>query len=270
MNPVLPIAAGRTARAASVAVACLAGYRLLTNKNPAPTIVLCVNAAITAALCLDLVAAFYGPCNIGYPGLYTRMENAEGKAALTFDDGPDPRTTLRLLDILDRYDAKATFFFLGEKCALHPELVKQTLGRGHSVAMHGYTHIPLAFKSRSFVRSQIIRNAAQLNGEVLPYFRPPYGFKSAVVRDVCKAQGVLLTTWSINPKDYLEPEPDEISRRIISKLHGGAIILLHEWVEATHIALPGILEQMRSCGYEPSTLPAVPRGTFRPQELFKS
>jgi len=257
MNPVIPITAKKFTRSALFSLGLLAGYRIVKGRYPSPREVACANAVLVAALSYELTASFYGQWSFGYPGLVTKMPTVGRFAALTFDDGPSEEFTPRLLDILDHCGVRATFFMLGERAERLPHLVQETISRGHTVAPHGFHHVALPTKSMKFIRHQIRNTLAALGPSAVPYFRPPHGFKSYGLLRACSLEHVSLTTWSINPKDYFNPAPQELTQRVLNSLHEGAIILLHEWSESTLLALPDLVKQCRNdYGFDLACLPA--------------
>ncbi len=206
-------------------------------------------ALFCAVVSANLCSIFIGPLRLGYPRLLTRLPpgRALGRAvALTFDDGPDPETTPLLLDALRDAGARATFFVLAPNVARHPELTRRIVEEGHTVALHGARHVEVATWSTSQVEQEI-RGALAVLREYAPephHYRPPYGFKSRSVQRAADAMGMQLTTWSVNPKDYTEISTAEITRRVLSRVRPGSIILLHDSRPITVEALPALLKRL--------------------------
>jgi peptidoglycan/xylan/chitin deacetylase (PgdA/CDA1 family) len=175
--------------------------------------------------------------------------------ALTFDDGPSPTSTPKILDLLDRAKAKATFFVIGKKAEAHPELVREILARGHAVALHSYAHHRLfALKSARYVRDDLTRAIAVLTaitGERPVLFRPPIGHTNPTIARVVKELGLEVVGWSVRALDGVAAaDPRRVARRVKSGLDDGAIVLMHDAAEredrepASVTALPAILEAM--------------------------
>src|SRR6202049_4695468 len=107
------------------------------------------------------------------------------KIALTFDDGPNPEVTPRLLELFDRYSVRATFFLIGKFARACPELVKEISARGHLIGNHSDTHANLFFRSRAGIRGELVRCqddiAAAAHAEPPRWMRPPYGYRSPLL-----------------------------------------------------------------------------------------
>lgn len=196
-------------------------------------------------------------------GMYAAVHcEARGTAraiALTFDDGPDPRTTPAVLDILERYEAVATFFVVGHKVDKYPEVVRQIVARGHALGLHGYEHDRLfALKPPAYVAADIekTRDAVERACGVRPQlFRPPIGFVSPRTAAGASRVQAPLIGWSARAYDGTGPvSPERVVRRIEAGLRAGAIVLLHDAAErddftpAAIEALPRILEAIQRRG----------------------
>jgi peptidoglycan/xylan/chitin deacetylase (PgdA/CDA1 family) len=173
--------------------------------------------------------------------------------ALTFDDGPHPVTTRRVLAILARGGVRATFFVIGEKVERHPDVVREIAGAGHGLAMHGYRHDRLySLKPPNAVRDDIVktRDAIERAAGVRPrWFRPPIGHLSPRTAAGAERAGVQVVAWSVRGLDGLRSaDADRVITRIERGLRPGAIVLLHDAAEsddyapASLAALPRILE----------------------------
>lgn len=133
--------------------------------------------------------------------------NSPRKLAITFDDGPNPAITPRLLDLLDRYQAKATFFVIGRFVRECSDLVKETAARGHSVGNHTDMHRNLTWLSPSQITVELrlchhaIANAV---GAPAKWFRPPYGFRNPWVIPAAAELGCKTAMWTLIPGDWLE------------------------------------------------------------------
>jgi peptidoglycan/xylan/chitin deacetylase (PgdA/CDA1 family) len=179
---------------------------------------------------------------------------------LTFDDGPDLEYTPKVLEILAKYDAKATFFEVGENIQKHPELTKRIHAAGHSVQNHTWTHPDLrklsatAFQQQVRSTDQVIR--AQI-GSTPGCLRPPYGGVSAAVRQRAKALGKDLVVWTVDSRDWTKPGPTAIVQRVLKNVHSGSVILMHDGGgnrSQTVAALPTILKTLEAQGYGFRTL----------------
>ena len=176
--------------------------------------------------------------------------------ALTFDDGPGG-TTEDLLRILKDHNAKATFFLVGMNVKQRPELARRIVAEGHQVASHSRSHpdmttlrddqIPKELAAASYI---LARDA----GVRVRAFRPPGGQYDERVLRAAKEQGLLTVLWSNNTGDYTVKDPAWITRRTLSNVQNGDIILLHENQQHTVQALPAILEGLESKGYRAVTV----------------
>jgi peptidoglycan/xylan/chitin deacetylase (PgdA/CDA1 family) len=172
------------------------------------------------------------------------LPGAQG-AALTFDDGPDPDTTPRVLDALRRAGARATFFVIGEKAERHPEIVRRMVAEGHLVALHGYRHDRLyAFKSPSAVADDIRRAADVVEAAtgVRPrWFRPPLGYVSPRTAAGARRAGVEIVGWTARALDGLAGRsPRAVVMRLAPALTDRAILLLHDASERGGSAPAGV------------------------------
>ncbi len=170
--------------------------------------------------------------------------------ALTFDDGPSATTTPRLLDILAGRGVKATFFVLGNMAERAPGVVQREAADGHEVASHTPYHDNLVLLSAAQVRAQALemdRIFTNILGTVPPFTRPPYGEVNGSVRE---ALGQPLIMWSIDPKDWQDRNAAIVCSRVVGAAFDGAIILVHDIHATTVDAVPCIIDNLRSQGYE--------------------
>jgi len=169
------------------------------------------------------------------------------EVALTFDDGPDPDVTPRVLDLLDRHGARATFFCIGERVRAHPEIAAEIARRGHRVENHTQTHPHLfacypapALRREVEGAQEAIARAA---GRAPRLFRAPAGLRNPLLdRVLCRA-GLRLVSWTRRGFDALEKDPDRIARRLLAGLAAGDVLLLHDGaVTRGHGGNPVVLE----------------------------
>jgi peptidoglycan-N-acetylglucosamine deacetylase len=175
--------------------------------------------------------------------------------ALTFDDGPSPEHTPRVLDLLDQAGVKATFFVIGRKAEAHPELVREIVARGHAVGLHSYAHDRLfSLRSAIAVERDLRRGLdvlERITGVRATLFRPPIGHTSPPIARVVEALDLEVIGWSARGLDGLAgARPERVAARVVPKLRDGAIVLLHDAAErddhtpASLEALPRILAAM--------------------------
>jgi peptidoglycan/xylan/chitin deacetylase (PgdA/CDA1 family) len=186
--------------------------------------------------------------------------------ALTFDDGPDPVHTPRVLDILDAHKALATFFMIGRKMEAYPEVVREVRARGHAVGAHGYSHDRLyALRSPPWLRRDADREESVWTSvlDTTPVlFRPPIGLMNPRIARLADERDRLVVAWTVRPRDGLaRTTADQVVARVVPKLRKGAIVLLHDAAEdggraPTAVeALPAILDAAARLGLSARTVP---------------
>ena len=151
--------------------------------------------------------------------------------ALTFDDGPYPPYTDRLLDVLKEKKAHATFFLVAEQAQRHPELVKRALAEGHTVGLHAFRHrdfLKLAEEERQKDLALGKKVLHDITGKEPVYWRPPHGFRDFSVMEVAAAEKLTVVNWSVIPRDWTGIGKQEIHNRVTDKAENGAIVLLHD------------------------------------------
>lgn len=164
-----------------------------------------------------------------------RTGNSES-IALTFDDGPNPAVTPELLDVLERHEAKATFFVIGKFAGQEAALTREIAERGHCLGNHTQTHPSLVFLSPGKIRDELSRcdeAIASASGEVPRWTRPPYGFRSPWLRGIAKERnysGVVM--WSRMARDWAPQAAQGVIARL-QHAKGGDIVLLHDGDHAT-------------------------------------
>ncbi len=181
-----------------------------------------------------------------------RGDTRRPQIALTFDDGPHPAYTLRLLNILRRTHTPATFFVVGEQVEKYSGVVRLEVAEGHEVANHTYDHLNLTLIPPEIVAYEVTRCSTAIQGATgAPprFFRPPGGeYNGGVLREVAKNGGIL-TLWTDDPGDFAKPSAAVIKQRTLAHLENGAVILLHDGIPETVSALPAIIAEARRRGY---------------------
>lgn len=184
----------------------------------------------------------------------------EKLVALTFDDGPDPRFTPRILDILKEYQVPATFFVIGQAVQNHQELFKRELAEGHEIANHTFSHQDLVTISEREIELEIdLTNnlLEQLTGKVPDYFRPPRGRFDWRLVEICELRGQTIVLWTVCIENQQMKTPTAMANRVINKVYPGAIILGHDGRldrSKTVQALPLIITGLKAKGYRFVTL----------------
>lgn len=178
--------------------------------------------------------------------------------ALTFDDGPDPVDTPRLLDLLREKGVKATFFVVGKRADQYPEIVRRAWEEGHLVANHTWSHYSLfCFLTPRRLRAEIERGTESVRrscGFRPQFFRSPVGLRHPLLAPYLEDAGLEYVSWSIRTRDTLTANSSVVARRILNKVTGGDIILLHDHLprgaDAMLEALPGVIDGLRERGFE--------------------
>ncbi|MEL6865982.1 MAG: polysaccharide deacetylase family protein [Bacteroidota bacterium] len=186
--------------------------------------------------------------------------------ALTFDDGPSPQITPRLLQLLADHQVQATFFVNGIHLEMHPEIARDAIAQGHQLANHSYAHDRMVFKSPSFIRQDLQKTDSLLNAlgqKNLHFFRPPFGDSFLVLPLVIRQLGKVIVGWSAEaPAQYNKTlNPTVLVKETLDQCRPGAIILLHDgWSPAPDKFLEAvrqIIESLQQKGYTFVTLQKV-------------
>lgn len=170
-----------------------------------------------------------------------------GEVAITLDDGPDPEITPLVLDILDRFGAKASFFCIGDKVLRHPELTRDIVARGHGVANHSMGHpyhLPFCLLEGWFRELEAAQQAIkQVTGSAPRYFRAPVGLRNPLLEPVLARMGLQLVSWTRRGYDSVQRDPEKVLAKLLNNLQAGDILLLHDGgVARTDGGVPVILE----------------------------
>jgi peptidoglycan-N-acetylglucosamine deacetylase len=181
-----------------------------------------------------------------------------GCVALTFDDGPDPVDTPRLLDLLLEKNVKATFFVVGQRAERHPEIVRRAWEEGHLIGNHTWSHRALfCFLTPRRLRSEIERGSeciGRICGTKTRYFRSPVGLRHPLLRSVLKGAGLEYISWRIRSYDTMIRNPNFLARRILSNVASRDIILMHDRLpKGAHVMLeilPGVIDELKERGFE--------------------
>jgi peptidoglycan/xylan/chitin deacetylase (PgdA/CDA1 family) len=162
-------------------------------------------------------------------GTITQVATQERVAALTFDDGPHPEFTPRLLDILERHHAHATFFMLGEAVRKYPAVVQRVGRGGHAIGNHSWDHPSFPLICGRERRAQIRACAAAID----PYggkrlFRPPYGHQSVASRLDALWLGYRVVTWNVVAEDWCDRDRDWMANQLVERIKPGSVVVLHD------------------------------------------
>lgn len=177
--------------------------------------------------------------------------------AITFDDGPHPEFTLKLLEILDKNEIKATFFVVGKQVKKYPEFLREIQKHGHEIGNHTFNHPILTTLDRAGVINELELNKVEIKKETnldIVIFRPPSGRYDEKVLDAALSRGFIPVLWSVSGSDYGATDPKVVKNNVLSSIKDGDIILLHSGIEATLKALPEIISEIKKRGFEFKTV----------------
>ncbi|MHB9108436.1 MAG: polysaccharide deacetylase family protein [Armatimonadota bacterium] len=191
------------------------------------------------------------------PSLLIRGNPRLKQVALTFDDGPHPYATLKLLSVLRTHDVRATFFVVGDKAKIHPDLIRMEIDMGHAVGNHTMHHAnllklpPDQTEEEIAECGQVIRD---ITGQAPRYFRPPGGQYNEDLLKSTAERGYTTVLWTDVARDYQMPGDGTIEEQVLAHIGNGGIILLHDGIYQTIDALPRIITRLRREGYQFVTL----------------
>ena len=190
--------------------------------------------------------------------------------ALTFDDGPNPSTTNKALDILSKYGIKATFFVLGKNISGNEEILKRMKKDGHVIGNHSWSHPVLSKLSLEEAKKQITDTENALTkvlGSSSKLMRPPYG---AITDDIRNSLDLSFIMWDVDSLDWKSKNETSILTEVQRQVHSGSIVLLHDIHGETVNALPKIIDYLKGQGYSFVTIPDLLDTRLRAHQLFYS
>lgn len=185
---------------------------------------------------------------------FSRVLVSGNYIAITFDDGPHPQNTPRLLDILAARNVKATFYVIGRSVDLHPGVLRRTVAEGHEIGNHSHTHRLLSKLGESEVRQEMQRcqdAVGRAAGVRMRTMRPPYGGLLQSQRELVHREfGYPTILWSVDPLDWKRPGPSVVTSRILSGTTAGGIVLAHDLHSQTVDAMPATLDGLLRRGFK--------------------
>jgi peptidoglycan/xylan/chitin deacetylase (PgdA/CDA1 family) len=173
---------------------------------------------------------------------------------ITFDDGPHPTNTPRLLNILAQRNIKATFFVVGQLAKEHPQIIRRILAEGHEIANHTMTHPTLTRISDDRIRRELgdtHKAIVDIAGYHMRLFRPPGGATNARLKEWFHNEyGYSTILWTVDPQDWKRPGVGVVTSRLVNGARPGAILLCHDLHAPTIDAMPGTLDQLLAKGFK--------------------
>lgn len=186
-------------------------------------------------------------------GVYHNHANDENKIALTFDDGPHPRYTLDILNVLKEYNIRATFFLVGENVLYYPEAAKKIVAEGHEVGNHTYSHSCAKKQNEADFRKELTsceNEIIRVTGIKPKVFRPPQGSWNTQVYEIARENGYSVILWDIDTLDWAHTPSKKISDYVLNNVKSGNIILMHDYqsggctaTEALRQFIPQLIER---------------------------
>lgn len=185
---------------------------------------------------------------------YSSAKISQKVLAMTFDDGPHPSLTPKLLDILKERNIKCTFFLIGQQIKMYPNIVRRMVAEGHEIANHTWTHCSLTSRSDDQIRKELKQSedaVFEVAGVRPQLVRPPYGAINARIKDLMFSEfGYSTIMWSVDPQDWRRPGVSVVTSRLVSGAHPGAIMLAHDIHPPTITAMPAVFDQLLAQGYQ--------------------
>ena len=209
-----------------------------------------------AAAIAFVTVLFFFPSHAERPFKEAAIDATEKKIALTFDDGPNPRYTEDILDILCEYNVKATFFVIGKNAELYPEPLLRAIREGHEIGNHTYSHPHMRKLSRDETEREILSCQEVLCDSfgVMPsLFRPPEGFLGDFEEEITASLGLKTVLWSIDTRDWEAKPARKIVSSIKESIKSGKVLLFHDYVSGKNTTIPALREiipYLLSSGYE--------------------
>lgn len=221
-----------------------------------------IAAGAAALVCLAAVSAALPAGGVPAAGTEKKLpiysvDTAEKKVALTFDAAWGNEDTQQIIEILDRYSAKATFFIVGEWAEKFPEDVKALAAAGHSIQNHSDTHPHMTKLAGDSIAAEISgcnQKLSALTGKDPVYFRAPYGDYDSSTVSGAQALNMDTVQWDVDSLDWKGLIPEQIAQRVTEKTKSGSIILCHNGAKHILEALPLFIEPLQSQGYQFVTL----------------
>ena len=168
----------------------------------------------------------------------------DGKCiALTFDDGPHPRYTPQILELLEKYGIKATFFMIGSNVNLYPDLAKKVSEAGHEIGSHTYSHPHMLKITSKQLLAEIRRTESVFSAIGLPMptlFRPPEGYRTKEQCALLSEAGYRVVVWSLDTHDWKSTPSKEIVRYVYENIEGGDILLFHDYISGENTTITAI------------------------------
>lgn len=188
--------------------------------------------------------------------VYSSNDKCTNKIAMTFDDGPHPKQTEEILNILDKYNVKATFFVIGVNVKNYGKSLDSVIKKGHEIGNHTYSHHVLKSMSKENILDEISNTENELlrqYGYEPKLLRPPCGAYDSTLIDIATENEMKIVLWNIDTEDWAHTSVDNITKNVLKNVRGGDIILFHDYISGktnTAAALDILIPRLKEMGYE--------------------
>jgi len=192
--------------------------------------------------------------------IYKSVNNEEMKIALTFDDGPHPKQTQEILNILKKYDVKATFFVVGQNTQYYPDVLRRVISDGHEIGNHTFTHPNINKSNAKTIEKELKNNHINIlenYGYDIKLLRPPGGVLNKNISIIAEKLGYKIILWDIDTKDWAHKSVNAITENVIKNTKSGSIILFHDYIAngtPTPEALDVLIPLLQKSGYTFTTV----------------
>jgi peptidoglycan/xylan/chitin deacetylase (PgdA/CDA1 family) len=187
------------------------------------------------------------------PAQYNEVSVSRPIVALTFDDGPHPELTPKLLDILRQNGVRATFYVIGRSVAAYPDIARRIVAEGHEIANHTYNHPALTSLGAGRLQQELTNTTEviqRVTGRRPTNMRPPYGAINDRVRaSILRDHGLDIIMWSCDPLDWKRPGAQVVRQRLVDGAKPGGILLAHDIHPGTIEAVPGVIQDLKAKGF---------------------
>ncbi len=206
---------------------------------------------IDVGLVIMCVCLFFSSLSsVDCPTMSKEIMQEDKKVALTFDDGPHPEYTPKLLEGLKKRNVKCTFFLLGENVEMYPDVVKQISEEGHLIGNHTYTHVQLTTLSDTMAIKELEMTdeaICNITGKKVEYVRPPFGSwnKESTMMD-----SYIVVLWNVDSRDWVLKNRDCIVRNTLPFVKDRSVILMHDSYQSSVDAALDIIDSLQKEGYE--------------------